>query len=134
MALAGVEPSFTLADPWFTCLVAIGLAIRYSKSYALDAQQITERFMFIPTNHIRWEFVKQVLLFDTTNDDPQTKGEPIFVITFLGCDDFNPESDSPKVFLHRYQKIATKIPVLRKKKHIYKEWFEKTYGTVTQYA
>ena len=133
MTLAGVELDYPVADPWFLLLVGIGCTVITSKSYILDSQRLTERWMYVPVHRVRWEFVKQVLLFDRSNDDKKTHGEAIFIVTYLGCDDFDPKADTVTTYLDRYRKMVTLIPIPRKKKHIYKALFEQTFGPVEEF-
>jgi hypothetical protein len=133
MTLAGVELDYPVADPWFLFIVGIGCAVITSKSYVLDPQRLTERWMYIPVHRVRWEFVKQVLLFDRSNDDKKTQGEAIFVVTYFGCDDFDPKADTVSTYLSRYRKLVTLIPIPKKKKHIYKVLFAQTFGAVEEF-
>lgn len=131
--LIGVDHDFPVVDPWLLFVMSIVCLVLVSKSYVLDAEGITARIMFLPFHRIRWEFVNQILLFDKTNDDPRTRGETIFIVTVKGCNEFNPDHDTPHTYLQRYRGIISKITIPRKRKHIVKTYFENLYGVVVEY-
>ena len=133
LMFAGVEFDYPIVDPWCLFIVGIGCLIATSRYYVIDANCITEKLLFISVHRVYWEFVKQILLFDKSNDDKRTKEEAVFILTRHGCDIFNSATDSISTYLSQYGNLVTKIAVPSKKKQKYKEWFERAYGSVLEF-
>lgn len=133
MMLAGVEFDYPVVDPWLLFVVGIWCTIVTGKYYVIDTNSITEKFLFIPIQRARWESIKQILLFEKSNDDKRSKGNALFILTCHGCDALNPETESVSAYLKRYREFVIKIEVPPKKKHQHKAMLEKIYGPVLEF-